>query len=94
MAFEFLRQWRSRVRGLVLMDTRAEADTPEVRRARDAAAATARERGARLPLPTRCFPRCWLRRRSAAGPKWPSECVHSMARTPVAGHCRSPGRHA
>jgi 3-oxoadipate enol-lactonase len=46
IAFEFLRNWRSRVRGLILMDTRAEADTPEGRRARDAAAATARERGA------------------------------------------------
>jgi 3-oxoadipate enol-lactonase len=46
IAFEFLRHWRSRVRGLILMDTRAEADTPESRRARDAAAATARERGA------------------------------------------------
>ena len=45
IAFEFVRQWRSRVRGLVLMDTRAEADSPEVRRARDAAAATAREQG-------------------------------------------------
>jgi YbgC/YbaW family acyl-CoA thioester hydrolase len=46
VAFEFLRQWRSRVRGLVLMDTRADADTPEVRRGRDAAAATAKDRGA------------------------------------------------
>jgi 3-oxoadipate enol-lactonase len=45
IAFEFLRNWRSRVRGLVLMDTRAEADSPEGRRARDAAAAVARERG-------------------------------------------------
>jgi 3-oxoadipate enol-lactonase len=46
VAFEFLRHWRSRVRGLVLVDTRAEADTPDARRARDAAAVTARERGA------------------------------------------------
>jgi pimeloyl-ACP methyl ester carboxylesterase len=46
VAFEFLRHWRSRVRGLVLMDTRAEADTVEGRRARDAAATMARERGA------------------------------------------------
>lgn len=45
IAFEFVRRWRPRVRGLVLMDTRAEADTPEARRARDAAAATAREKG-------------------------------------------------
>lgn len=46
VAFEFLRHWRGRVRGLVLMDTRAEADTVEGRRARDAAAAMARDRGA------------------------------------------------
>jgi pimeloyl-ACP methyl ester carboxylesterase len=46
VAFEFLRNWRPRVRGLVLMDTRAEADSPEARRARDASAAVARERGA------------------------------------------------
>lgn len=46
IAFEFLRRWRSRVRALVLMDTRAEADTPEARMSRDAAAATAREQGA------------------------------------------------
>ncbi len=46
VALEFVRQWRSRVRGLVLMDTRADADTPEVRRGRDAAVATAKERGA------------------------------------------------
>jgi YbgC/YbaW family acyl-CoA thioester hydrolase len=46
IAFEFLRQWRSRVRGLVLMDTRAEPDSADARRARDAAAAVARERGA------------------------------------------------
>jgi 3-oxoadipate enol-lactonase len=46
IAFEFLRNWRSRVRGLVLVDSRAEADSPEGRRARDVAAATAREGGA------------------------------------------------
>jgi 3-oxoadipate enol-lactonase len=46
VAFEFLRRWRRRVRGLVLMDTRAEADSAEAKRSRDAAAATARESGA------------------------------------------------
>jgi YbgC/YbaW family acyl-CoA thioester hydrolase len=46
IAFEFLRHWRSRVRGLVLMATRADADGADVRRGRDAAAATAKERGA------------------------------------------------
>jgi pimeloyl-ACP methyl ester carboxylesterase len=46
IAFEFLRRWRSRVRAVVLMDTRAEADTPDGKRARDLAAATARDGGA------------------------------------------------
>lgn len=45
IAFEFLRRWRDRVRGLVLVDTRAEADTSEGKRNRDATAATAREQG-------------------------------------------------
>ncbi|MBA2626595.1 MAG: alpha/beta fold hydrolase [Gemmatimonadales bacterium] len=45
VAFEFLRQWRRRVRALVLMDTRAEADGPETRRVRDAQAAQTREHG-------------------------------------------------
>jgi 3-oxoadipate enol-lactonase len=46
IAFEFLRHWRPRVRGLVLMDTRADADSAENRRGRDSAAATARDGGA------------------------------------------------
>jgi YbgC/YbaW family acyl-CoA thioester hydrolase len=46
IAFEFLRNWGSRVRGLILVDSRAEADSPDGRRARDVAAATAREGGA------------------------------------------------
>ncbi len=46
IAFEFLRTWLERVRGLVLVDTRAEPDSADARRQRDAAAATAREQGA------------------------------------------------
>jgi 3-oxoadipate enol-lactonase len=46
IAFEFLRRWRNRVRALMLVSTRAEADTADGRRARDAAAALARESGA------------------------------------------------
>jgi YbgC/YbaW family acyl-CoA thioester hydrolase len=46
VAFEFLRRHRERVRGLVLMDTRAEADAPEVRRLRDQQIALARDQGA------------------------------------------------
>ncbi len=48
VVFEFLRRWRNRVSGLVLIATRAEADSPEARRARDAAANEAREGGARV----------------------------------------------
>ena len=46
VVFEFLRRWRGRVRALVLMNTRPSADTADGRRARDAAAALARESGA------------------------------------------------
>jgi pimeloyl-ACP methyl ester carboxylesterase len=45
IALECVRRWRRRIRGLVLMDTRAEADSVEGRKGRDAAAAAARERG-------------------------------------------------
>ena len=46
VAFEFLRRWRERVRGLILMDTRPEADSAEGRRARDALIGRVREQGA------------------------------------------------
>jgi YbgC/YbaW family acyl-CoA thioester hydrolase len=84
VALEFVRQWRSRVRGLVLMDTRADADGPEMRRARDAAAAIARERGAaaiaEAMLPKILAPATLSRRPDVA------ERVRAlMANTPVAG---------
>ena len=40
--FEFLRRWRHRVRALILMDTRAEADSTEARRARQPATTEAK----------------------------------------------------
>jgi pimeloyl-ACP methyl ester carboxylesterase len=46
VCFEFLRRWRSRVKGLVLMDTRAAADSPDARRGRELAITMARESGA------------------------------------------------
>ena len=46
VALEFARRYRTRLRGLVLMSTRAEADTPDMRKAREAAMQVARERGA------------------------------------------------
>lgn len=46
VALEFARRYRARLRGLILMDTRAEADTPEVRKAREGAMQLARDKGA------------------------------------------------
>jgi len=46
LAFELVRHSPGRVRGLVLMDTRAEADTETARASRDAMAAHARQAGA------------------------------------------------
>ena len=46
IAFEFIRRFRTRVRGLVLMDTRAEADSAEGRKSRDALVAKVRDQGA------------------------------------------------
>jgi len=46
IAFEMLRRARERVRGLVLVDTRAEADSAEGRRGRETAMVQAREGGA------------------------------------------------
>ena len=46
VAFEFLRNYRERVRALVLMDTRSEADSAETRRVREQQIALAREQGA------------------------------------------------
>jgi pimeloyl-ACP methyl ester carboxylesterase len=45
IAFEFLRRWPDRVRALVLMDTKADADTPEGRKGRDAQLALLRDEG-------------------------------------------------
>lgn len=46
IAFEFLRRWPDRVRGLILMDTKAEADSPEARRGRERHLTLVRDKGA------------------------------------------------
>jgi YbgC/YbaW family acyl-CoA thioester hydrolase len=82
--FEFLRRWRHRVRALILMDTRAEGDSTEGRRARDAAAATARDGGAGA------VGGALLAKMLAAGseeraPELVDRVRRMMAATPVAG---------
>ena len=84
VALEFLRQRRSRVRGLILMDTRAEADTPEIRRTRDAAAATAKERGA-AAIADAMLPKVLAAATLGRRPEMAESLRTLMARIPVPG---------
>jgi pimeloyl-ACP methyl ester carboxylesterase len=81
VAFEFLRRWRERVRGLILMGTRPEADSAEGRRARDALIGRVREQGA-IAAAEAMLPRFF----SAQVPPEIIEQVRAMIlRTPVPG---------
>jgi YbgC/YbaW family acyl-CoA thioester hydrolase len=82
--FEFLRRWRHRVRALILMDTRAEGDSTEGRRARDAAAATARESGAEA-VAQAMLPKVLASRSEERAPELVERVRRIMAATPVAG---------
>jgi YbgC/YbaW family acyl-CoA thioester hydrolase len=84
IAFEFLRQWRARVRGLVLMDTRTEADDIEGRRTRDAAAATARDAGA-TAIADALLPKMLAPATLAGRPDVVQRVRGMMESTPVAG---------
>jgi pimeloyl-ACP methyl ester carboxylesterase len=84
IAFEFLRRWRQRVRGLVLLDTRAEADTPDGKKNRDAAAATAREQGAEA-IAEAMLPKVLGASTLAGAPATVERVRAMMAATPVAG---------
>jgi 3-oxoadipate enol-lactonase len=83
VAFELLRRWPHRVRGLILVSTRAEGDTPEQKRGRDLAAATARERGA-VAIADAMLPKMLAPGAPAETPA--AGRIHRvMAATPVAG---------
>jgi YbgC/YbaW family acyl-CoA thioester hydrolase len=84
VAFEFLRHWRERVRGLVLMDTRADADSGETRRARDAAAASAREGGAQAIAET-MLPKLLSPATLRSRPDTVERVRQMIVSTPVAG---------
>ena len=84
IAFEFVRRWRERVRGLVLVDTRAEADTPDGKKGRDAAAATAREHGAEA-IAEAMLPKVLGATTLAGAPATVEQVRSLMAATPVAG---------
>ena len=82
--FEFLRRWRHRVRALILMDTRAEGDSTEGRRARDAAAATARDGGAGA-VGGAMLPKMLAPGSEERAPELVDRVRRMMAATPVAG---------
>jgi 3-oxoadipate enol-lactonase len=84
VAFEFLRRWRSRVRGLVLMDTRAEADTPEAKEGRDANAALARQAGAGA-VAEGMLSKMLAGETRAVAPEVAERVWRMMVATPVAG---------
>jgi YbgC/YbaW family acyl-CoA thioester hydrolase len=84
IAFEMLRRARERVRGLVLVNSRAEADTPEGRRARDASAAQAREGGAESIAAT-MLPRILARAAPTENPALVERVRTMMEGTPVSG---------
>jgi len=84
IALEFVRQQRARVRGLILMDTRADADAPETRRARDAAASMARERGA-AAIADGMLPKMLAAGTLGSRPELAEALRTLMGRTPVPG---------
>lgn len=84
VAFEMLRLARERVRGLILVATRAEADTPEMRKARDGSAALAREGGAAAIAAT-MLPRLLAPASVAAHPALSDRVRRMMEVTPLSG---------
>ncbi len=84
IAFEMLRRARERVRGLVLMDTQAEADTTEGRKSRDLAAAYARDGGAEA-IADLMLPRVLAQTTAKENPALAEQVRKQMAATPVAG---------
>jgi YbgC/YbaW family acyl-CoA thioester hydrolase len=84
VAFEMLRRAPERVRGLILLDTRAEADTPEGRKGRETAMALAREGGA-VAIAETLLPKMLSPSVFAENPALVERVRQMMAATPVAG---------
>jgi 3-oxoadipate enol-lactonase len=84
VAFEFLRRHRERVRALVLFDTRADADTTDVRRARDQQSSLAREHGAGA-VAEQMLPRILAPTAAQSTPHVVERVREMMLAAPVAG---------
>ena len=84
VAFEMLRRHRDRVAGLILMDTRAEADGAEARAAREQMIALARAEGVR-EVAERMLPRLVGRSTQQTQPHLVEQVREMMARAPLPG---------
>jgi pimeloyl-ACP methyl ester carboxylesterase len=84
VAFECLRQWPARVGGLVLMDTRADADGSEARQGRERLIAEVLVRGPAAAADA-MMPRLVGRSTSSSGPSWLAELRARIERAPVGG---------
>jgi YbgC/YbaW family acyl-CoA thioester hydrolase len=84
VAFEFIRRHRERVKALILIDTRAEADTPEQRKARDQSASLAREHGA-AAITEKMLPKLIAPQNGKAMPHLVERLKAMMQAAPVSG---------
>jgi 3-oxoadipate enol-lactonase len=82
--FEMLRRARARVRAVILMDTRAEADSADTRKARDASAVQAREGGS-VAIAAAMLSRMLAESAPAEQPALVDRVRRMMEATPVAG---------
>jgi len=84
VAFELLRHHKDRVSGLILCDTRAEADSPDGKRGRDENIALAQTRGVEA-LAERMLPMLLGRTTQQTQPQLVGEVRDMIIRTPPAG---------
>jgi len=84
IAFAFYRKFPARVRGLILANTKAGADSPEGKKGRDDNAALAREKGAGA-IGERMLPKMLTPKALAERPDLKKSVSDMMARQPVPG---------
>ena len=84
IVFELLRRYPQRIAGLILCDTKAEADTAEARRGRDEMAELARARGAPA-VAERMLPKLLGRTTRQTQPPLVQQVTDMIARAPVPG---------
>lgn len=84
VVFELLRRYRERIAGVILLDTKAEADTADARRGRDEMAALVREKGA-AAVAERMLPKVLGRSTLQTQLPLVEQVREMMARQPVPG---------